>query len=56
MLAADQPPELAVADDPVEFELRRPAPDPDARRLASASVIVVDPVGDGAFVVRLLAG
>ena len=55
MLAADQPPQLALADDPVELELRRAAPDPDARRLAAAGVVVVDPGGDRALVVGLLA-
>ena len=55
MLAADQPPELAVADDAVELELRRTTPDPDAQGLAAAGVVVVDPVGDRALVVGLLA-
>ena len=43
MLPADQPPELTLADDPVELELRRTAPDPHPRRLAAARVVVVDP-------------
>ena len=55
MLAADQPPELALVDDPFELELGRATADPDARRLAAAGVVVVDPGGDGALVVGLLA-
>ena len=55
MLAADQPPQLALADDAVELELRRTTADPDAGRLAAARVVVVDPGSDGALVVGLLA-
>ena len=55
MAAADQPPELALADDPLQLELGRATACPHPRRLAAARVVVVDPRGDRALVVRLLA-
>ena len=54
MDAADQPPELALLHDAFELELARASPDPDARRLAVALVVLVEPGGDGPLVVALL--
>src|SRR5215218_8838030 len=55
MLSRDQPPKLSFADHALELELRRPAANPDPRRLAATGVVVVDTARDRALVVRLLA-
>ena len=55
MAAADQPPELALTDDPLQLELSRTTAHPHPRRLAPARVVVVDPRRNRALVIRLLA-
>src|SRR3954465_13613837 len=55
MEAADQPAELAFVHDAFELERSGASTDPDPRRLAAPSVVVVEACCDGAFIVALLA-